>query len=371
MSMTANRERGVSLIELMIAMTLGLLLLAGLVTLFTNSSQAQRELQRTAQQIENGRYAIDTLTQDLHHAGFYGQYYGFTTGTTVPDACVLPRAELTPALVYPVQAVRAANLTTRPASPGSDCGTWFTSANLQPGSDVLVIRRAQTSVLAVGSKSVSNMVYIQANTTSFELQRGDNTNITSTSTARAGTAATIKKKDGVTAAEIRKYVTHIYFVSPCSIPAGGGTICTGSSDDGGKPIPTLKRLELDVDSSGSRAFNVAPIAEGIEFVKYEFGIDNSPSTANATTGRIGDGAPDTYINTTPSAADIGNIVTARVFLLARNTESSTAYTDTKTYSLGSVAALTWTPPANNSYKRHAYSSEVRLVNLSSRRENPP
>ena len=125
-----------------------------------------------------------------------------------------------------------------------------------------------------------------------------------------------------------------------------------------------------MNSTGTRTFNVVPIAEGVEFVKYEFGIDNSPSTANATTGLIGDGAPDSYINTTPTAADIGNLVAARIFLLARNNETSTGYIDTKTYKLGSVAALTW-GPASDAYKRHGYSSEVRLTNQSARRENPP
>lgn len=367
--MAANRDRGVSLIELMIAMTLGLLLLAGLVTIFTNASQTQRELQRTAQQIENGRYAMDILTQDLHHAGYYGQFYTFPAGTALQDDCATDAATITTAMSLPIRAIRAADLVTAPASPGASCATWFTAANLQPGSDVLVVRRAETSALAVGSASVNNEVYIQANTTSAEIQLGNNSTTTATSKAD-GSAATIKKKDGATAAEIRKFHTHIYFVAPCSIPAGGGDICTGSSDDGGKPIPTLKRLELSVSSSGTRTLNVVPIAEGIEFVKYEFGIDNSPATANATTGLIGDGAPDSYINTTPTAADIGNIVAARIFLLARNNETSTGYTDTKTYSLGAVSALTW-GPASDAYKRHAYSSEVRLINQSARRENPP
>ena len=41
---------------------------------------------------------------------------------------------------------------------------------------------------------------------------------------------------------IRQYHVHIYFVAPCAIPTAG-TTCD-STADGGKPIPTLKRLEL-------------------------------------------------------------------------------------------------------------------------------
>ena len=48
-----RRQQGLSLIELMIAITLGLLVLAGLTTVFVTASESQRELQRSAQQIES------------------------------------------------------------------------------------------------------------------------------------------------------------------------------------------------------------------------------------------------------------------------------------------------------------------------------
>ena len=59
---TMRGHSGFSLVELMIAMTIGLLLLSGLAAIFVNSSDANRELQKTAQQIENGRYAIETVS---------------------------------------------------------------------------------------------------------------------------------------------------------------------------------------------------------------------------------------------------------------------------------------------------------------------
>ncbi len=63
---------------------------------------------------------------------------------------------------------------------------------------------------------------------------------------------------------------------------------TAPVDDGGSPIPTLKRLELT--TSG---FSIVPIAEGVEYMKIEYGVDNSPSTTNASTGLIGDGVAAT------------------------------------------------------------------------------
>ncbi len=96
-------EGGFTLVEMMIAMTIGLMLLAGMVTYFVNASGNQRELQRSGQQIENGRYALDSLIQDLHLAGFYGPYIGYTTPGALPDSC-----DTAPAVMTAVTRTRAA-----------------------------------------------------------------------------------------------------------------------------------------------------------------------------------------------------------------------------------------------------------------------
>ena len=44
--------------------------------------------------------------------------------------------------------------------------------------------------------------------------------------------------------EMFEYRAHVYYVRPCSRPAGGATNCTGANDDDGHPIPTLVRQEL-------------------------------------------------------------------------------------------------------------------------------
>src|SRR3954449_3784790 len=53
------RLRGFTLIELLVGLTLGVLVLFALVTLFVNSSRMRREIDQASQQIENGRYALD------------------------------------------------------------------------------------------------------------------------------------------------------------------------------------------------------------------------------------------------------------------------------------------------------------------------
>jgi type IV pilus assembly protein PilW len=396
--MRTRHEAGLSLIELMIAITLGLLILAGLTTVFVSASESQRELQRSAQQIENGRYGMDALTQDLHHAGFYGSYSAYTDGTTIPDPCITgDETALTAALGDPVQGFIAASQTALPSLAGTTCATYLPNANLHPGSDILVIRRAETTplrypgdglspVVTAASPALASEVYLQADPVTIDIQFGNGASITS-STKASGGAASILQKNG-NAAPIRKYHIHIYFVAPCSVPAGGASVCTGSADDSGSPIPTLKRLELSAPS-GTRTFNTVPIAEGIEALKIEYGVDNSPSTVDANTGRIGDGAPDLCIpnsvTSTPTAADWPNVVSAKVWLVARSPQSTPNHSDTKTYGVATAStsycsgANPGTPagsglaygPYNDAYKRHSFFSDIRLVNLSSRREIPP
>ena len=84
-----RRQAGVTLVELMISLTLGLILLAALLTVFSNSSAARSELERTSRQIENGRYAIQLLADDFRVAGFYGEFNvgAMPVPAVLPDPC--------------------------------------------------------------------------------------------------------------------------------------------------------------------------------------------------------------------------------------------------------------------------------------------
>lgn len=359
---------GFSLVELMIAMTIGLLLLAGLVSVFAGSARAHRELQKFSQQIENGRYGLDLISSDLRHAGFYGQFYKLPAAPgTLPDPCETANAaNLYNALSIPVQVYSAPDLLTRADLSATGCAAYgLTSANLLPGTDVLVIRRADTKALTPADVPVDNEVYIQANPAAAEIQFGSSGGSVGTTKKADGTPATLFRKDGTSAAEIRKYHVHIYFIAPCSLPAGGGTSCTGSADDSGRPVPTLKRLEL-TSAGGTATMKLVPLVEGIENLRVEAGVDDAPSTANALTGFIGDGAPDSFV-AAPTLAQLPSVVAATLYLLARNTEPSLGYTDTKAYNLGLAGT---TAVANDRYRRHVFNAAVRLSNPGARREIP-
>jgi len=359
----SRSQRGVSLVELMIAITLGLMVLATLASVFANSSRSRTELDRVSRQIENGRYAIEILSDDLRLAGFYGEIpvNGATANvpsppTGLPDPCVgIPTGpdvwvagsgvsnsaasgRWRAAMLYPVQAYDNAN-----GIPGC-----VPAIDVKPGTDVLVVRRVSTCETGVAgcAAAVANRPYIQVSKCSANPLQ-ETATIATLFVLAYGTGNPpfgLHTNNCVDPAKMRQYIVNIYFISV--------------NNGQGQAIPTLTRMEFD-----GVQFATVPLVEGIEELNVEWGVDNNM-----------DGAPDIY--TADPTAYRGpttwqNVVTAKITLLARNTEPSNNYVDQKTYTLGNDASnnpITMT--YNDAYRRHVYTSTVRLVNVADRKDVP-
>ena len=70
--MSNAHTRGFSLVELLLALTLGLILIAGLVRLFSGSSQSYALVESVARLQESGRYALAIIGRSARNAGFLG-----------------------------------------------------------------------------------------------------------------------------------------------------------------------------------------------------------------------------------------------------------------------------------------------------------
>jgi type IV pilus assembly protein PilW len=68
--MNARHHSGFSLVELMVAMTLGLLVTATVLQIFISSKKGFRTNQALSRVQESGRFALDIMAQDLRQAGF-------------------------------------------------------------------------------------------------------------------------------------------------------------------------------------------------------------------------------------------------------------------------------------------------------------
>ena len=340
-------QSGVTLIELMIALTIGSILLVGLASVFINSSSNRRELEKSSALVENGRYAVTILAENLNLAGFYGFFNDVgDPPAALPDPCVLTEANLLVDMAQPIQGYRSADLTTRSvvaSTPAHTCGALLSNANLAPGSDILIIRRADTAV--AGAMSAKE-VYLEANSRTAAILIDD---------AATGLLRS-PNKGGSPAADIRKYNVHVYFIAPCSRGSAANGVCQGSDDS----VPTLKRLTLRADSTNANTV-----------IEIDHGIDTLPATVSTFTDTIGDGIPDSYV-TSPTTAQWPSVVSVRVYLLARSPQATDTHNDTKSYLLGSTstAGQTLVAATNDQFKRHVYSTEVRPTNVAARREIP-
>ena len=200
-----------------------------------------------------------------------------------------------------------------------------------------------------------------------------------------GTPATLPITGGTIAAK-RLFVSNLYYVHDFPHP-----------DRAGETIPTLVRSQFDL-SGGTLAHQApVPLIEGVEGFRVELGIDNlsdaampvdysgavtwaDPDVKTSPTNR-GDGAPDEFIRCTTAtpctSTQLVNVVAVKLYILTRSREPTPGHLDDRTYCLGeydddgTCPAANTIAAANDNYKRHVFTTSVRLTNVSARRETPP
>lgn len=64
------QSKGFTLIEIMIAMLIGVLLIAGVLQVFITSKQSYRMQEELSRLQEGGRFALDFLDRDIRMTGF-------------------------------------------------------------------------------------------------------------------------------------------------------------------------------------------------------------------------------------------------------------------------------------------------------------
>ena len=366
------RQRGLTLVELMVAMTISLLILAALVALFTNTSRSNREFARANGMIESGRLAIQVLEADVQHAGYWGTYVaGFDDQTAdgvpsdaptgVPDPCLVHdpatwvTAYVNNLIGVPVQAYDDATV----------CAGIITDR--QPGTDVLVVRHAENCVPGVSPNCepvVAGRLYFQASLCTDDL--------VAFTLDTAGFA--LSQRDCVTPAEQRRFMSTLYYIRDHADAPGDG-------------IPTLMRSEFDLNGGVLTHQAAVPLIEGIQGFRVELGVDDlsetgapvdytaavdwvDPETRTSAANR-GDGVPDDdYLHCTTAVPcvvdDLTNVTAVRLYVLARSRDASQGTVDAKTYTLGDTVL----GPFNDAFQRHLFVSTIRLPNISGRRITP-
>jgi type IV pilus assembly protein PilW len=373
----ARGQGGFTLVELMISIVVGMVIIAALALLFANNSRARQEMDKTSQQIENGRYATQYLRDDLRLAGYWGEFSpeSLTPPAAVPDPSLTDDASVSAAVPLHVQGYHSGMDATFDST--LPAGVTALLTDRKANTDVLVVRRASTCVAGPSSaepgcsaQDLATSKYFQTSLCTTQLDAlaaaghydyqfliGTDANAFTTANANITTAPTyLTQRDCATAAVTRAVHVHIYYVA--------------NNDVAGDGIPTLKMVSLKANSFAAPV----AIAEGIEAMQLEWGLDDGTGGA-----AINDGIPDNW-KTDPAygiaaAADQvtawQRVTAVKVHLIARNTQASTGqFEDTRKYVLGSTTAKDNTfGPYNDGYKRHVYSTVVRIANAAGRLGN--
>lgn len=344
-----QKQAGLSLVELMISIVIGLLLMAGITSLISAQSLARGELEKSARQIENGRYALTVLQDEIQHAGYFGYFSG--TIAALPALPALPCGEaanaanlalLESSLALPLQGYDA------PSTVPTALAACLPAANHVAGTDILVVRRAEaTNTPATVANAQADHIYLQSTPDAIKVGFGPDP-----SPAAPTVYTLVNKAIPPQPVELRRYIARILYISPCNVYASGSTICNAAADQG-RPVPTLKRIDLVLSGGVVVAYETA-LVDGIQDLQFDYGV----AAANSAI------LSDTYV-TAPSVANWPNVMTVQVNLLARTSEPSIGQADLKRYRMGVAGTV---GPFSDAYKRHVYTALVRAVNPGSRRE---
>ncbi|WP_445147430.1 PilW family protein [Dyella sp. Tek66A03] len=198
------------------------------------------------------------------------------------------------------------------------------NANYVPGSDVLVLRYADAQTLSPGPASANTPA--ESSTIS-----GNAKAIFLLSTPGISAQLFAGSVPAASTGTLQRYAQtldlDVYYLRPCSVIATGST-CQASDDDG-MPLPTLMRMYLKPDGT----FISEPVVQGVEQIKFEFGIPSDPNS-NAPTYKSA--------SAVTAAGQWGSVVSVRVSMVTVSPVRDITIPHTGTFTLGTVGNCSYT-----------------------------
>ncbi|MFU7712206.1 PilW family protein [Aeromonas veronii] len=320
-------SRGFTLVEWLVAMLLGLFLLAGVFTVFVMSRSSSEDAFDQSELQENGRLAIRLISQDIKWAGFFGAYTGQSTqvgsslslsaGSIVPASsdCLDERSVGSlPSNAGPIRGLWVSRVSTTKGLAGFAC---ILAADRVANSDVISIKRLVGRPIPASEGLDTNRFYMAANSQEARIIKGSET--------RPLFGANNES-------QIWEYQHYIYYLS---------------QEDG---VPVLRKRYLTVN--GGSALIGGAMAEGVEHMVLMYGVDDS---------LIPDGRIDRYISTdqmTTQRWNEGRVLGARLFLLIRAARESSRYKNNNSYQLGNITVN----GGGDGYRRLLLESSIALRN---------
>lgn len=318
-------QGGFSLLEVFIALAIGLVIFAGVLSIFVGLRTTTSETSSYGELQENGRFAISVLSDDLLRQDFWGDYTGSIDLASINPVPGAPVGECIGGGI---------NNGTFPLAVGNFRTLWgetVTSATIlsgcrddgKVGSDILQLKRAVSTPLVDGAGdpitvAAAGNFYLVSNTNN-------------------GTIFASGAVPDVENAQVWEYQHHIYYVR--------------EETQGSNTVPVLMQAQL------SNTLSFAPIIDGIEMIRFEYGIDTETDPTVPGYGIVNAYIPAGSMTDALWNNAASRIIAVKIYVLARGVREDKKYTNTNTYQL---AGFDYT--VNDNYRRLLFSSTVTLYN---------
>ncbi len=323
-----SRQAGLTLIEMMTAILIGSVLLAGMAQVFVASRHSYKLSESLGYQQVSGRLALFAITEDLRRAGYWGgnadvtSFFGGSITPVTPDtgnydSC--PTGSNAWAIMLQQRVFgmngKSANFSCIPSS----------GDNAYTQGDVVIARFADPDTVADADLE-DNRLYIKTSLFEGRLFQGSDVG-----------ANTVTPKGPVNNHALQ---ARGYYIGRT------GEVCDGVE------IPSLFAVSLKDDGTP----RVQDLVSGVEDLQVQFGLDTN-----------GDGVPNQYVNadTIPAAqwnwagiSAANTVISVRVWVLARAECPDPTYTNETVYNYADRVNY---KPADH-FRRQLYSTTISLRN---------
>lgn len=318
---SANRQTGVTLVEVLVALAIGSFLMIGAVQVYSQSRAAFVINESIARVQETAQFAMDTVEADLRMASNWGR---LSRGSAVEGRSLIgdanPKGLGAPGACGATWALDLARPVTGDNNAyGLPCAA---SGAAQANSDVVTTRRATVAPSALPLQA--GRLYIQSTRIQGELF--DDGNIPTTFDPLES--------------ETHDLLVNTYYVATNSDLIPGA--------------PTLRRKSLQMVGGVPTPVD-QEVAPGVENMQLQFGVDVDQ-----------DNTVDRYVNPGDGILDPANanfipgsrVLTARVWLLVRGVQPEVGIVDARPYNVGDVALGVF----NDGFRRIQVSKTILLRN---------
>ena len=301
-----NRQGGMGLVEVLVAMALFIVMFNGLLEIFLESRSTFSATDSITRLQENGRTAVDLLSSGLRRSGYLGGNSDFQTiaGTSEPAApvgtCVTDDDTW-------IRMVENGVFGLNDTRVGYDCiGSEYT------GGDIITMRYASPWRVADGDMEDSRL-YLRSSLYEGAMFLGSQKN-----------NATNVIFDSMQSQH--QLLAYTYYV------ADTGRTC------GGAAVPGLFREAPDANNQ--------PVAEelvaGVESIQFQYNVAGQYKDADDM-----------------ALADWPTVLGVKLWVLVRSECPESDYTDDRTYIMGDIDDYA----PNDNYRRYLYSTVVAMRNI--------